>query len=170
MSSRANRPPRAPCAGFTLIEMTLVGALMVAIFSTFVLGLRAGHAANREIERSNAITLVADDIMDRLFRINYGQVTDGAASAAQLTALFDDNEDLGTASLMSLKVFAGAVGYQFKLGNFPWPGTFEVRVTADLNGDGDELDANEGTANILRIDILFDGKRYLSAMRARPNG
>jgi len=157
-------------AGFTLIEMTLVSALMVAIFSTFVLGLRAGHAAAKEIERSNAVTLVADDVMDRLFRIDFGRPTDGAASAAQLTALFDDDENLGSATLCSLRVFAGAKGYQFKLANYPWPGTFEVRVTADLNGDGDELDANEGTMNLLRVDILYDGKRVLSSVRARPVG
>lgn len=91
----------------------MVSALMVVIFSTLALGLRAGHSANREIERRTALTLVADDLVDRLFRIDFGQATDGAASASQLSALFDDDENLGTVTLTSLRVFSGAQGYQF---------------------------------------------------------
>jgi prepilin-type N-terminal cleavage/methylation domain-containing protein len=169
------RPRCAAERGFTLLEMMLVTVLMVVIFSTLALGLRAGHGANREIERKTAETLVADDLVDRLFRIDFGQATDGAASAGQLTALFDDDEDLGTVTLTNLRVFSGATGFRFELANFPWAGEFEVRVHGDLNGDGDESDANEGSTEICRIDVAFvraDGteERVLECIRARPVG
>jgi len=166
---------RRHVAGFTLFEMMLVTALMVAVFSALALGVRAGHTANQAIARRTALTIVADDLMDRLFRISYGQATDGAATAAELSALFDDDEDLGTVTLTSLEVFSGSTGYQFELANFPWPGQFDVIVSTDLNNDGDEADANEGTNAIYRIDINFihaDGttERVLECMRARPTG
>ena len=148
---------------------------MVAVFTALALGVRSGHTANAEIERRTALTIVADDIMDRLFRIDYGQSTDGAASAAELSELFDDTEAFGTATLESLHAYSGSTGYQFELANFPWPGQFQVIVTSDLNGDGDELDANEGTDNVFRINIDFlrpDGRteRILECMRAKPVG
>ncbi len=50
-----------------------------------------------------------------------------------------------------------------------------MRVHGDLNGDGDEADANEGTTEIYRIDIDFlatNGRteRVLECIRARPVG
>ena len=172
---RSAAKARRGVAGFTLLEMTLVTSLMVAIFSALALGVRAGYAANAEIERRTALTIVADDLMDRLFRIDYGQDTDGAAQAADLSELFDDTEALGIATLQSLHVYNGSLGYQFELANFPWPGEFEVVVNSDLNNDGDELDTAEGTTNIFRINIPFirpDGRvdRVLECMRAKPIG
>ncbi|MBM4014944.1 MAG: prepilin-type N-terminal cleavage/methylation domain-containing protein [Planctomycetes bacterium] len=61
---------RTAQGGFTLLEMMLVSVLMVVVFSTLALGLRAGHGANREIERKTAQTLVGEDVIDRLFRIS----------------------------------------------------------------------------------------------------
>jgi Tfp pilus assembly protein PilE len=162
-------------AGFTLIEMTITLTLMVTIFSALAVGVRAGHVANAEIERRVALAVQADDIMDRLFRIDFGQASDGAATAAQLSALFDDDEDLGTCTLTNLRVYSGAKGYTFSLANFPYPGQFEVRVSTDLNGDGDETDPNEGTSEVFRIDVNFidaSGKseRIMECIRARPTG
>jgi prepilin-type N-terminal cleavage/methylation domain-containing protein len=175
MKLRSHQPARGDQGGFTLLEMMLVSVLMVVVFSTLAIGLRAGHLANQEIERRTAQTLVADDLIDRLFRIDFGQPTDGAASGSQLTTLFDDDEVLGNVTLSNLLVFSGATGFQFELANFPWPGAFEVSVHADLNGDGDLLDANEGTSEVYRIDIAFvrpDGteERVLECIRARPVG
>ena len=172
---KQRKAARRGVAGFTLLEMMLVTSLMVAVFSALALGVRAGHTANAEIERRTALTIVADDLMDRLFRIDYGQDTDGAASAAELSELFDDTEAFGTATLQSLNAFAGSAGYQFELANFPWPGQFDITVTSDLNNDGDETDANEGTTNVFRINISFvrpDGRveRILECMRSRPVG
>lgn len=166
---------RRSVAGFTLLEMMLVTSLMVAVFSALALGVRSGYAANEQIERRTALTIVADDLMDRLFRIDYGQDTDGAASATDLSELFDDTETLGAATLQALHVYAGSAGYQFELANFPWAGQFDITVTADLNDDGDETDPNEGTTNVFRININFvrpDGTvdRVLECMRAKPVG
>ena len=171
----AARRGRAGQHGFTLIEMTLVLAMLVAIFSALAVGVRSGHAANAEIERRVALTLMADDLMDRLFRIDFGQASDGAASASQLSALFDDDDDLGTCTLTNLRVFSGAAGYQFQLADFAHPGIFEVLVSTDLNGDGDEFDANENTSEVFRLDVNFlrpDGKteRVMECVRARPVG
>jgi hypothetical protein len=43
-----------------------------------------------------------------------------------------------------------------------------VRVDADLNGDGDEIDEREARADLLRINILHDGELVLESMRCAP--
>jgi len=157
---------RNRCGGFSLVEVMIVTAMMATVLTTIGVGLRSGHAANREMQRRSQLTLVCGEVMDRLCRIPFGAITDAAATAAQLNELFDDDDDLGTATLCSLRVPAGNPGFSFDLDNFPFGGSFEVRVDDDLNGDGDTNDTFEGRDDLLRIQILHDGIPILESMRS----
>ncbi len=168
VASRPHRVARRRQRGFSLLEVMLVSSMMCTVLTTIGVGMRAGHASKREMERRAQLTIVAGELLDRLFRISYGTSTPSAASNAQLTELFDADSDLGTATLGGLRTAAGATGYQFEIDDFPWGGRFEVRVDADLNGDGDESDAREGRADLLRINILWDGTLILESLRSAP--
>ena len=154
--------------GFSLIEVMLVASMMMTVLTTIGVGLRAGHESRRELERRAQLTLVASEMLDRLFRIGFGTQGEAAANADQLDELFDGDEALGSATLASLRVPSGTVGHVFEIADFPWGGQFQVRVDADLNGDGDETDAREGRPDLLRINILWNGVLLLESVRAAP--
>ncbi|MBL8843334.1 MAG: hypothetical protein JNL90_17570 [Planctomycetes bacterium] len=154
--------------GFSLLEVMLVSSMMMTVLTTIGVGLRAGHASKREMERRAQLTVVAGELLDRLFRISYGSAGDASASNSQLTELFDADADLGTATVSSLRTAAGSTGYQFEIDDFPWGGQFEVRIDADLNGDGDESDEREGRADLLRLNVLWDGILILESVRCAP--
>ena len=59
-------------------------------------------------------------------------------------------------------------GHSFQLVDFPYEGLWEVRITGDLNNDGDEDDEREGRGDLLRIDILYNGVLILETMRTAP--
>jgi hypothetical protein len=158
--------PRA--GGFTLVQAVVVVAMMAAILSTIGVGLRAGHVANRENQRKEQLTRVGSEVMERLFKIPFGATTDEPATAAQLNELFDGDDDLGTATLCSLRVAAGRPGLHFQLEEFPFGGEFEVRVDHDLDGDGRITGAREGGGDLFRIVILHDGTPILESIRAAP--
>ena len=154
--------------GFSLIEVMLVASMLMTVLTTIGVGLKSGHDANRELQRRAQLTLVCSELLDRLFRLDFGQQGGASATPAQLTELFDADSELGTATLSSLRTPAGQPGFQFELADFPWGGKFEVRVDADLNGDGDETDTREGRADLLRINVLWDGVLILESMRCAP--
>lgn len=163
-----NRARRRLQRGSSLVETMLVASLMATVLTTIGIGLRAGHSSRREMQRKVALTAVASELLDRLERIPFGNDGDAGASGGQLDELFDGDTDLGSATLISLRGAPGAEGPSFALQDFPWGGMFEVRVDADLNGDGDEDDDREGRPDLLRINILWDGKLLIESIRAAP--
>jgi type II secretory pathway pseudopilin PulG len=165
---RLRASKRRRCGGFSIIEVMVVTAMMATVLSTICVGLRSGHVANKENQRRAQLTLVCSEVMDRLFHIPFGVITDKAATAQQLNQLFGNTDNLGTATLCSLRVPAGKPGFSFNLANFPFGGEFEVRVDDDLNGDGDNKDTLEGRIDLLRIQIIHDGITILESIRAAP--
>lgn len=152
--------------GFTLIEVLVTTAMLAGVLGAVTLGLQACHDAADEMERKAIVTRTASQMMDRLFMIDFGTGTDAPPSDAQLTELFDEDDDLGTATLTTLRLAVDDPGYQFTLGNFPYPGIWEVRVGTDLDLDGDETDNLEGEDDIVRMDIYYEGVLMLSSMRS----
>ena len=153
--------------GFTFIEVMVVAGMLAGVLGAVSLGIQACHRATNEMERKAAVTRVASDLMDRLFNIDFGNSGDAAPTGAQLTELFDDDADLGTASLTGMRLEPTQEGYNFTLANFPYNGQWTVRVGADLNLDSDETDEWEGRDDLLRIDVFYAGSLVLSSMRTR---
>jgi type II secretory pathway pseudopilin PulG len=157
--------------GFSLLEVMLVTSMLMTVVATIAVGVRSGHAANDEMRRRASLTALSTELIDRLFRIAFGQPSDPQPPTnEQLGELFDDDDELGDATLSMLVVNPGGPGYSFQLANFPYAGTWEVRVTQDLNSDGDQVDLQEGRDDIVRIDLLYDGVLILETMRAMPVG
>ena len=123
--------------GFTALEVMLVTSMMMTVLATVTVGVRAGNNANEELRRKSVLTAMSSDLMERLFAINFGQVTDPPATPEQLSELFDDDDFLGNVTLSSLRVNPGEEGFRFQFANFPYNGIWEVQVTSDVNGDGD---------------------------------
>ncbi len=146
----------------------LVSSMLMTVLTTIGVGLRTGHDANRAMQRRAQLTVVCSELLDRLFRLDFGQSGAASVTAAQLDELFDDDDDLGSGTLSSLRIQPGSRGFQFTIAEFPWGGTFEVRVDSDLNGDGDEADDREGRADLLRINVLCDGVLVLESLRCAP--
>ncbi len=168
MRTRLTGTRRRRWRGFTLVEVMLVTSMMMTILATFAVGIRAGHAATEEMQRRSVLTVMSGDLMDRLYQINFGTVADPDASEEQLTELFDDDDVLGSISLSSMRVAPGVPGHSFQLANFEYGGNWEVRVTGDLNNDGDEDDSLEGREDLMRIDILYNGSLVLETIRTAP--
>ncbi len=156
---------RCSTGGFTVLEVMLVTSMMMTVLATVSVGIRAGNSANEELRRRSVLTAMSSDLMDRLFSIRFGEPGDGEATAAQLSELFDDDDLLGNITLSGMRKPPGVPGYTFQFANFPYDGTWEVRVNADLNGDGDEDDAADGQGGLFRINLYYDGVLILESMR-----
>ena len=160
---------RSKCErGFTVLEVMIITSMMMTVLATVTVGLKAGHTAKEEMRRRDLLTVMSSDIMDRLFQVPFGNPGDEPPSPAELSELFDDDDFLGPVTLSGLRVPAGMPGFTFELANFPYNGTWEVRVAADLNADGDEEDENEGRDDLFRVNILYDGVLILETMRSEP--
>jgi hypothetical protein len=155
-----NPPRRRRDGGFSVVEVVTVAAMVATVLSTICVGVRSAHVASREKTRRAQLTLVCGEVMERLFHVPFGTKGDATATPAQLNELFDGDDDLGTATLCSLRVATGRPGFRFDLANVPVDGNFEVRVDGDRNGDGD----------LLRIELLHDGIPILESMRSASTG
>jgi hypothetical protein len=109
---------------------------------------------------------MATEFVSRLRRIPFGAASDLAASSAQLTDLFDDDDDLGSVSLSQLVHPPLGSGHMFTMATKDISGTWSIRVTRDLNGDGDLLDERENRSDLVRITIYFENRRILDTIRA----
>lgn len=165
---RHGRTARPRQRGTSLIEVMMVTAMMMTVLTTVGVGLRSAHQSRREMERRAQMTAVASELADRLFRIPFGAQGAATATPAQLDELFDDDDELGSATLTGLRTAVGSQPFSFSFAGFPWGGQFEVRVDSDLNGDGDAADVLEGRADVLRINISWNGVLLLESTRCAP--
>lgn len=161
----AERMPAAGAdAGFTLVEVCATMALAVLMLVALHGTLRSSVQARKDAERQQRIDAMAADFLMRLREINFGKAGDPAPAAAELDELFDDDTDYGAITLMQLRpevTFSTAVGGVI--------GNWRIRVSADLNCDGDTTDAREGRADLLAITILFNEvQQYRTLRSAEP--
>ncbi len=141
--------------------MTLLAGSLGAITA----GVQACQDSVEETLRQIDVIRTGRDLMDRLTRLELGNDPAGSVTNAQLQELLDDDDDLGTGTLSSMRLGPADLGTPFELAWFPHPGNWTIRVTSDLNLDGDEADETEGRADVLRVDLYFDGSPLLSTIR-----
>ena len=152
--------------GFTLIDATITLLVSVLMLYTLHSGTQTSLSARKASERIYAAHLQAMDYLERVRKIPFGQSSDPSPTAAQLQEFFDDDDDLGSITLTQLKVSPSANGYQFKMASNGLKGTWEIKITDDLDGDGNNTGPREGRSDLLKIEILFDGKIMLQSLRA----
>jgi uncharacterized membrane protein YgcG len=152
--------------GFTLIDATITLLVSVLMLYTLHSGTQTSLSARKASERIYAAHLQGMDFLERVRKLPFGQASDPAPQAAQLKEFFDDDDDLGTITLTQLKVSPTSQGYQFKMASNGLKGTWEVKVTDDLDGDGNNTGPREGRSDLLKIEVRFDNKIMFQSLRS----
>ncbi len=155
--------------GFTLVEVTVSMVVSVILLLALHTGTKTAIDTRKRVEREFAINQAACRLVARLMRVPFGHLVGRLApSSAQLDEVFDDDDDAGTLSLAQLLVAPDHDGYRFQAISRLGSGRWEVRITNDLNGDGDNTDAREGRADLFRIEVFFAGRPIVQTLREAP--
>ena len=153
-------------AGMTLIEVTfamvMTALAMVALHSTLSASVEGREAASD----SQQVHSLGLELLERIKELPFGSASESPATPGALTELFDDDQDLGSASLSQLVVAADQTGHVFGVAANGVTGTWEVRVTRDLDGNGAIDGPRDGRDDLVRIEILFDGRPMFETFRA----
>lgn len=151
------RPSARRSQGFTLLEV-----LMGMTFLTFTvvavgLSVMTARAASRDIAERLMVQTQAQDYMDLLKAINFGDVSDPDPTSAQLDELFDNDDDPGTITLLQVAKYTGAQpGRVFQLTSFPVEGEWSIQIDNDLT-DSDYCDSSHACR---RSSLVHDHGLY----------
>ena len=160
---------RVPVArGHTLVEAMLI----IAIFTLFVLGiggmLNFGFTSTRALDDRQTAMHYAQTYMARLNALPYGGSFEMPPSQETIQDFFETGTAASDLTLMKLR---SAAVFNEESIDFSVDGLeHDIRVTLsnDLNGDGDNYDAHEGTNSVLRIEIFYNGVSLLRTYRSDP--
>lgn len=152
--------------GFTLLEVLITMGVLAFVTLSIATGIGAGHHATKHLEEEVALVSRGQELLDRLLVIQFGTDADPAATGAELTELFDADDNFGSITLHKLRAF-GPV--EFETPGFPVRGRWRIVIDTDLNGDGDTADPEEGREDLLRITISHDGRLMARSVRFNPN-
>ena len=151
--------------GFTLVEVCITLTVSVLVLYALHSGTKTAIDSRRAIDEQHRIQRFADQIMDRLRRLPYGGPSATNPSSDQLAELFDGDTELGTITFSHLRVAPDMQGHSFKVASLGAKAPWRVRVTADLNGDGDSDDDREGRHDLLRCEVYYDGRLIIETLR-----
>jgi len=153
--------------GFTLVEVLMALGVLAFVTLSIATGIGTSHGTTKALEDEVLLLSRGQELLERTLAIPYGQPTDPAASGAELNEFFDQDDEFGAITLHKLSNFGPA---EFEPAGFPVPGRWRVVVDADLNGDGDTDDAEEGRTDLLRIVVTHEGRLIARTVRYDPNG
>ncbi len=153
-------------AGFSLVELmlslSLVVVTLILLQSTLFSAIK-NRVATAEQDQRNAM---AYDLIQRLTAIPFGKQGDPAATGAQLSELFDDDQDLGTVNLKNLQTAPATPGHSFTTNLDGVTTAWRISVTSDLDGDGLTTSFREGRPDLLQIEIYAQGRLMFRTARA----
>ena len=155
-------------AGFTLLELLACGALATVMLLTLQSTLRSSIQSRQKARELESHQALAFEFLQRLTAIPFGDGSEPAVSAEQLTELFDDDDDFGTAVLRQVRVDAGRAGHAFATSIGGRRTQWRILVSNDLDGDGTVAGGREGRTDLLGIQIFADEKLMFRTVRAAP--
>ena len=171
-AARARRVPRADderrksqSHGFTLVEVCITLTVSVLVLYALHSGTRTAIDSRRAIDEQYRIQRFADEVMERLRRLPFGAPSASAPSPGQLAELFDADTDLGNITFSHLRVDATAHGHSFRVASDGTSASWRVRVTSDLNGDGDNNDDRENRHDLLRCELYYNDRLVIETLR-----
>jgi type II secretory pathway pseudopilin PulG len=152
--------------GFSLVE--LMGALAVIVI--MVMSMQGTMFSSIKIRASNSSVETrqaqAYDYIQRLVKISFGSPTDPAPTPAQLTELFDDDQDLGTVSLKQIQTPATSAGHSFTTSLADLTTAWRIVVNNDFNADQLTDGFREGRPDLLQIEVYANDVLMMRTMRA----
>lgn len=148
--------------GFALVEVMLTIGVLAVVTLAMATGIGAGHRASSALETEVLIAGRGQALVETLAALPFGDDGDGAASSAELSELFDGDDDFGTITLTKLEQ-TGPV--EFDPAAFSVPGRWRVTVTADLDLDGSFAGDDEDRRDLFRLDVAFDGRPIAHTLR-----
>ena len=146
--------------GFTLVETAAV--LAVSIFLLYALHTTlTSSVKSREVsDRMHRTSVLTAEYLERIRGLPFGRNTDPAPAGSQMTELFDDDQEFGTITLHQLKVLPTEQGHTFQTtsGTGSVSGTWRIKVSTDLDGNGTVDGPREGRDDIFRVEIYFNNQ------------
>ncbi len=152
--------------GFSLVDVCVTLSVSVIMLYALHSGTRTAIRTRQTVESQYQLHLYAAEFLSRIRRLPYGNIADPAPSATQLQELFDADQDLGSITASQLVVPPTDDGLLFTMSSREIRGTWRVRVTHDVNGDGDTTDAREGRQDLMRIEIYYQDRLMFESLRA----
>ena len=156
----------APEAGISLVEVSLM--LMLAVMALLALysTLKASVEGRDSIDVNYRVHGMGTEYLARLRQLSFGSPADGTPTSSQLDELFDDDTTLGNITLYQLVVPPEQPGQTFQVSREGVDGTWRVKVTSDLDGNGFIDGTRDGRVDILHIEIFFDERLIYDTFRA----
>ena len=156
--------------GMSLLEVTMALGLailaLLALHSTLSASVE-GRKTTSDHEQARAM---GRELLSRLQRIQYGNSSHATPTAAQLDEFFDADAELGTLTLAQLVTPPDQPGWTFAVAADGVLGTWRVRVTQDVDGNGVIDGARDGREDLLRLELLFNERLVFESFRAAPPG
>ena len=189
----ASFPAASGTKAFTLVETIFAFAVLLTSMAIFGLVEVGNTRASLDLKRKDVAFARGQAILERIQRLPFGAPNLPALMNAELDRLFGSTDDVRTLSLTQLRqrdtngdgvVDSGPI--QFQLEGVEDDGLWEIHIDSDLDGNGVIDDRNgdgavdsgpsvnmptrEGRNDLLRIEIVHDGRTVLKTIRSRtPN-
>ena len=157
-----------PC-GHTLVEAMLT----ITIFTFLVVGiggmLNFGFASGRTLEDKQLAMQQAQTWMMQINALPYTGCQSTTPSAEDIEQFFQDGTVASNLNFRRLAMWIEWVEEgSMTLSVSILEHDMVIEITSDLNDDGDESDENEGTPQLYRIEIFYNGSSLLRTYRAAP--
>lgn len=153
-------------SGFSMIEVLLSVTMLGITFISLGGAVMTGVKSTKDMDSRNVVRNQALRYVERLHLLNFGASDDAAPTTGDLDAMFSDSIDPPDLSLYQLATPVAQDGLMFDLTGFEAKGTWEVRVNRDVDGNG-TINATEALGDVLRIEVVFDGRPVLTTFRAQ---
>ena len=154
--SRQRSDRKGDQKGFTLVEVVAVLAISVFLLYALHTSLAASIKSRQLAERTHRLSGLAAEYLSRLRAVPFGQAADPVPTGLQLSELWDDDQDLGSITLHQVSVPVDQLGHTFTVASNGLIGTWRVKVSKDLDGNGIIDGDRDGRNDIFRIEIYFN--------------
>lgn len=165
---------------FTLIEIVLTFSILAIAMAVLVLVEVSNAERSTDLKRRDIAFARGQALMERILRLPFGAPNPPALTGRDFDRLFGSDEDVQSMSLTQLRQRDnngdGTIDdepVRFRLEGVEDAGLWEILIDSDLDGNGrieaeiDGVPTREGRGDLLRVEIVHDGRTLLKTFRSR---